>query len=169
MTDYKDTLNLPDTVFPMRGDLAKREPQMVARWQAQRPGMDPDFWIETISYKETRDYVARVLSFSTVYDWRMSNATGGTGDALRIMNIDLPLVPLAVDDSGSFVISDAAPSRKARPVPRSSSARRGSATASRLPSRRCRTAARARSSSAGSRRCGRAPRRSAPRVETSGR
>jgi isoleucyl-tRNA synthetase len=36
MTDYKDTLNLPDTPFPMRGDLAKREPQMVARWQEQQ-------------------------------------------------------------------------------------------------------------------------------------
>ncbi len=36
MTDYKNTLNLPDTLFPMRGDLAKREPQMVARWQAQQ-------------------------------------------------------------------------------------------------------------------------------------
>jgi len=36
MTDYKNTLNLPDTSFPMRGDLAKREPQMVARWQAQQ-------------------------------------------------------------------------------------------------------------------------------------
>ena len=36
MTDYKATLNLPDTPFPMRGDLAKREPQMLARWQAQQ-------------------------------------------------------------------------------------------------------------------------------------
>jgi isoleucyl-tRNA synthetase len=35
-TDYKDTLNLPDTKFPMRGDLAKREPQMLAQWQAQK-------------------------------------------------------------------------------------------------------------------------------------
>jgi len=26
MADYKNTLNLPDTAFPMRGDLAKREP-----------------------------------------------------------------------------------------------------------------------------------------------
>ncbi|MFP3029346.1 MAG: isoleucine--tRNA ligase [Arsenophonus sp.] len=32
MSDYKNTLNLPETVFPMRGDLAKREPQMLARW-----------------------------------------------------------------------------------------------------------------------------------------
>jgi isoleucyl-tRNA synthetase len=36
MTDYRNTLNLPDTPFPMRGDLARREPQMVARWQAQQ-------------------------------------------------------------------------------------------------------------------------------------
>ncbi len=36
MTDYKNTLNLPDTPFPMRGDMAKREPLMVARWQAQQ-------------------------------------------------------------------------------------------------------------------------------------
>ncbi len=33
--DYKNTLNLPDTPFPMRGDLAKREPAWVAKWQAQ--------------------------------------------------------------------------------------------------------------------------------------
>lgn len=33
MSDYKPTLNLPDTDFPMRGDLAKREPVMLKRWQ----------------------------------------------------------------------------------------------------------------------------------------
>ncbi len=33
MTDYKKTLNLPDTPFPMRGDLAKREPLMLKQWQ----------------------------------------------------------------------------------------------------------------------------------------
>src|SRR3982750_2654529 len=33
MADYKDTLNLPETPFPMRGDLAKREPQWVKEWQ----------------------------------------------------------------------------------------------------------------------------------------
>ncbi|RKS86865.1 isoleucyl-tRNA synthetase [Orbus hercynius] len=32
MTDYKDTLNLPETGFPMRGDLAKREPAMLQNW-----------------------------------------------------------------------------------------------------------------------------------------
>jgi isoleucyl-tRNA synthetase len=31
--DYKSTLNLPDTAFPMRGDLARREPEWVASWR----------------------------------------------------------------------------------------------------------------------------------------
>ncbi|WP_313319135.1 transglycosylase SLT domain-containing protein [Stenotrophomonas sp.] len=47
-------------------------PTPTARWQTQRPNYDPDFWIETISYKETREYVARVLAFSVIYDWRLN-------------------------------------------------------------------------------------------------
>ena len=47
--DYKDTLNLPKTDFPMRAGLPKREPEWLARWQAldvygqlrQRPGRKP--------------------------------------------------------------------------------------------------------------------------------
>lgn len=35
MTDYKNTLNLPETGFPMRGDLAKREPKMLENWYQQ--------------------------------------------------------------------------------------------------------------------------------------
>ena len=31
--DYKDTLNLADTPFPMRADLAKREPEWLEEWQ----------------------------------------------------------------------------------------------------------------------------------------
>ncbi|MEO8249961.1 MAG: class I tRNA ligase family protein, partial [Burkholderiales bacterium] len=31
-TDYRATLNLPDTPFPMRGDLPKREPQWTREW-----------------------------------------------------------------------------------------------------------------------------------------
>ena len=33
MADYRSTLNLPDTPFPMRGDLPKREPGWVQQWQ----------------------------------------------------------------------------------------------------------------------------------------
>jgi isoleucyl-tRNA synthetase len=34
--DYKATLNLPDTAFPMRGDLARREPQWVKEWHERK-------------------------------------------------------------------------------------------------------------------------------------
>ena len=34
--DYKSTLNLTDTPFPMRGDLAKREAGWVKQWQDKK-------------------------------------------------------------------------------------------------------------------------------------
>ena len=30
--DYRDTVFLPQTSFPMRGDLPRKEPQILARW-----------------------------------------------------------------------------------------------------------------------------------------
>jgi isoleucyl-tRNA synthetase len=34
--DYKESLNLPKTDFPMKANLSKREPEMLARWDAMR-------------------------------------------------------------------------------------------------------------------------------------
>ena len=34
MTDYKSTLNLPSTPFPMKANLAQREPQMLLNWDS---------------------------------------------------------------------------------------------------------------------------------------
>ncbi|HEY8539715.1 MAG TPA: class I tRNA ligase family protein, partial [Steroidobacteraceae bacterium] len=34
MPDYKQTINLPQTDFPMKADLARREPEQLARWEA---------------------------------------------------------------------------------------------------------------------------------------
>src|SRR5699024_7556290 len=36
MSDYKHTLNLPETDFPMRGNLPKREPGRVSQWQEMK-------------------------------------------------------------------------------------------------------------------------------------
>ncbi|MDI9818538.1 MULTISPECIES: isoleucine--tRNA ligase [unclassified Legionella] len=35
MAEYKDTLNLPHTDFPMKANLAQREPQMLAGWESK--------------------------------------------------------------------------------------------------------------------------------------
>ena len=36
MADYKNTVNLPETAFPMKADLARREPEMLAWWEQHR-------------------------------------------------------------------------------------------------------------------------------------
>ena len=33
MTNYKETLNLPHTQFPMKANLSQREPQILKKWQ----------------------------------------------------------------------------------------------------------------------------------------
>ena len=58
-------------------------PTPTARWQSQRPDFDPDLWIETISYKETRDYIARVLAFSVIYDWRLNGKAVPLSDRIN--------------------------------------------------------------------------------------
>jgi len=35
MTDYKKTLNLPQTSFPMRANLSQNEPKMLAFWESK--------------------------------------------------------------------------------------------------------------------------------------
>jgi len=49
-------------------------PRAVDRWLDTRPLSEAAIWIETLPYFETRDYIPRVLAFTTIYDWRL----GGT-------------------------------------------------------------------------------------------
>lgn len=49
MSDYKHTLNLPHTDFPMRGNLAKREPDMLKHWY------DMNLYEEIRSVQQGRD------------------------------------------------------------------------------------------------------------------
>lgn len=46
-------------------------PAPVIRWLKARGELPPDLWIETVPYRETREYVARVIAFATLYDWRL--------------------------------------------------------------------------------------------------
>ncbi|MFN8901084.1 MAG: transglycosylase SLT domain-containing protein [Lysobacteraceae bacterium] len=55
----------------------------VARWVAARPDLPADYWIETIPFRETREYVPRVLAFSVLYDWRLDGATRALTDRLE--------------------------------------------------------------------------------------
>ena len=48
-------------------------PNAVARWVPIDECMEPDIWVEQIPYTETRKYVARIMFFATIYDWRLKN------------------------------------------------------------------------------------------------
>ncbi len=43
----------------------------VARWLETRPESEPDVWMETMPFFETRDYVPRILAFATIYEWQL--------------------------------------------------------------------------------------------------
>lgn len=47
-------------------------PHRVDAWLAKRGHLEPDLFVETIPFKETREYVARVLAFAVIYDWRLN-------------------------------------------------------------------------------------------------
>jgi soluble lytic murein transglycosylase len=49
-------------------------PNAVTRWLDSRPIDEAAVWAEILSYHETRDYIPRVLAFTTIYDWRLKNA-----------------------------------------------------------------------------------------------
>jgi soluble lytic murein transglycosylase len=57
-------------------------PTATQRWIAARDALEPEFWIETVPYKETREYVPRVLAFSVLYDWRLQQPVRRLGDRL---------------------------------------------------------------------------------------
>ncbi|BFI97372.1 MAG: transglycosylase SLT domain-containing protein [Rhodanobacter sp.] len=46
-------------------------PNRVDQWLDARGSLAPDLFIATMPYKETREYVARVMDYSVMYDWRL--------------------------------------------------------------------------------------------------
>jgi soluble lytic murein transglycosylase len=46
-------------------------PANAQRWVDARSNLDPETFILTIPFNETRDYVTRVMSFATLYGWRL--------------------------------------------------------------------------------------------------
>ncbi|MGH8125492.1 MAG: transglycosylase SLT domain-containing protein, partial [Rhodanobacteraceae bacterium] len=49
-------------------------PGNAERWVDSRGNLDPETFMFTIPFNETRAYVTRVLSFATIYDWRLHGA-----------------------------------------------------------------------------------------------
>ncbi|HEX3895877.1 MAG TPA: transglycosylase SLT domain-containing protein [Rudaea sp.] len=80
----------------------------VGRWVNARDSLEPDFFIETIPYKETREYVARVLAFSVIYDWRMHGNAQSL--ASKMTRIGQPYAPPKEDAGRKSVVCPSSPS-----------------------------------------------------------
>ncbi len=48
-------------------------PQRVKKWLPETDSMPADIWIETIPYKETREYVSNVLAYALIYQQRVQS------------------------------------------------------------------------------------------------
>ncbi len=63
-------------------------PNRVEQWLAVRGTLAADLFVATIPFKETREYVARVMAFSVIYDWRLN--TSAVPLAIRMRAIGQP-------------------------------------------------------------------------------
>lgn len=61
-------------------------PLNIQRWLPTEKTIDADIWIETIPYKETREYVKNVLAFTSIYRQRL-----GYPSALSLMMKPIPV------------------------------------------------------------------------------
>lgn len=91
-------------------------PNRVDQWVDARSSLPPDLFIATIPYKETREYVARVMDYSVMYDWRLH------GNALPVSGRLTPI-------GQPYVLPDSLTPRKTVDCPAPMPASAGSAQA----------------------------------------
>jgi soluble lytic murein transglycosylase len=65
----------------------------VKRWVGPLLDAHPDLWVEAIPYRETREYVPRVMAFSVIYDWRLDGEVRRLSS--RIKGMPKPARPTA--------------------------------------------------------------------------
>ena len=68
-------------------------PGNAQRWMDSRGNLDPERFILTIPFNETRDYVTRVMSFATIYGWRLNGDPAPVSS--RLPAIGVPYDPPA--------------------------------------------------------------------------
>jgi soluble lytic murein transglycosylase len=77
-------------------------PEKLRQWLDARGALPPDIFVATLPYAETRDYVARVMAFAVIYDWRLHGASLPVssrmppfGQAYALPTADAPRKPVA--------------------------------------------------------------------------
>jgi soluble lytic murein transglycosylase len=96
---YDPAINIRLGTLHLRNDLARYDGKAwlaaaaynagatpVRRWIAARGGLPADLFVETIPYRETREYVARVIAFSVIYDWRLHGDAGSITNRIAVVS-----------------------------------------------------------------------------------
>ena len=82
-------------------------PNRVDQWLAARGTLAPDLFVATMPFKETREYVARVMAFSVIYDWRLNSSVVPL--ATRMGAINQPYAPPTANTGRVAVTCPAVP------------------------------------------------------------
>jgi len=72
---YKQLLERFNGHFALATAAYNAGPHRVKRWLPANAKLPADIWIETIPFKETREYVAAVLAYATIYQQRLGRKT----------------------------------------------------------------------------------------------
>ena len=84
---YKQMLDRYDGHFALAAAAYNAGPRRVDSWLPKYGPMSADIWIETIPFKETREYVAAVLGYAMIYQQRMKR------DAIKIRDLMRDIIP----------------------------------------------------------------------------
>ncbi|MDD2760870.1 MAG: transglycosylase SLT domain-containing protein [Methylomonas sp.] len=84
---FKKLLNGFNGHYPLAIAAYNAGPNRVKRWLPQKAAIPADIWIETIPYKETRDYLTSVIMYALIYQQRLS------GTKLKIPDLLVEVKP----------------------------------------------------------------------------
>lgn len=93
----------------------------IARWIAERPGIDQDEWIDDIPFPETQNYVKRILGQAEDYRRIYSGADAATADA---PDVPQPAVGTSNEPPSAKKASAAAAAKKAAPAKKKAAAKK---------------------------------------------
>ena len=77
---YQKLLNRFDGNYAIALAAYNAGPDRVKRWLPENETIPADIWIETIPYKETREYVTNVLAYALIYQQRVQSVTLSMND-----------------------------------------------------------------------------------------
>lgn len=72
---FKSVLNRFDNNIPLAAAAYNAGPRNVSRWLPENQPLPADQWIESVPFRETRNYIQAVLAYATIFDKQMGRDT----------------------------------------------------------------------------------------------